>query len=214
MLKLSGDGRYADLAEQSLYKAVLAGVSFKGGIERMVPLGLMLLLATGTPVLQNPGFESSATLQGWTTYVHEKTGRDAVIHIDAGSSKEGKQSLLLDAEDPAEVAVGQEIFLPVGSLWRAKGWIKTENLTAKERTAVSGLIDVQTPAGSLGKTPNRLGTSPWHEAEVSFRVAPPGEVSVVLCLIESGKGTGKVWFDDIRLEAVTESSAVKPEEVG
>ena len=30
MLKLSGDGRYADLLEQSLYNAVLAGVSFSG----------------------------------------------------------------------------------------------------------------------------------------------------------------------------------------
>jgi len=174
---------------------------------------LMLLLATGTPVLQNPGFEASQTLQGWTSYIHEKTGRDPVIRIDGGSFKEGKQSLVIEVNDPADVSVSQRIFLPVGSLWRVKGWIKTEKLASKGDTDVFGLIDVQTPAGSLAKTPTRLGTSPWGEAEATFRVAPPGELNISLFLIGSGKGTGRVWFDDIRLETVTESSATQPEEV-
>lgn len=174
---------------------------------------LILLLATGAPVLQNPGFEASQTFQGWTTHIHEKTGRDPVIRIDGGSFKEGKQSLVIEVNDPADVSVSQSIFLPVGSLWRVKGWIKIENLGSKRDTVVSGLINVQTPAGSLAKTPTRFGTSPWGEAEATFRVASPGEVNISLVLIGSGKGTGRVWFDDIHLEAVTEPSAPQPEEV-
>ncbi|MFN8009402.1 MAG: hypothetical protein U0V70_20700 [Terriglobia bacterium] len=174
---------------------------------------LILLMATGTQVLQNSGFEASQNLQGWTSHIHGKTGRDPIIRIDGGSFKEGKQSLLLEANNPANVSVSQRIFLPVGSLWRVKGWIKTEKLASIGDSELYGLIEVQTPAGSLAKTPARLGTSPWSEAEAIFRVTPPGDVRITLSLIGSRQGTGRVWFDDIRLEMLTESSLAEAEEV-
>ena len=170
-----------------------------------------MLLAVTTPVLQNPGFETSPFLQGWTSQIHE-TGR-GVIRADTSSYKQGKQSLLLEASNPADVSVSQKLYLPVGSLWRAKAWIRTENLIPSDRADSSGLIDIQTPAGSLGKTPGRLGTSPWGEGEVIFRVAPPGEISIVLILAESGKGTGKAWFDDVRVEPLVDSRSSATEEV-
>lgn len=65
-----------------------------------------MLLAAATPVLQNPGFETSPFLQGWTSQMHDGTGHVAMIRADTKLFKEGKQSLLLEASNPADVSAG------------------------------------------------------------------------------------------------------------
>jgi alpha-L-arabinofuranosidase len=174
---------------------------------------LILLFAVSSPALQNPGFEEPGPLSGWRVYLEEREGRDPVIRVDSSEFKEGKQSLLLDPEDPAHLTVGQRLYLPVGSLWRVKGWVKSENLNVKDRTGVTGVIDIQTPAGSLGRTESRKGTSAWQEERVIFRVASPGEINVVLVHTMDGKATGRVWFDGIQLESIPEDSSAGPEHV-
>ena len=77
--------------------------------------------------LENPGFESGDPLVAWKTWIY-KDGRDPVIRVDSSAAKEGKQSLLVEAEDPADVALGQTISLPAGSVWSVRCWIKTEGL--------------------------------------------------------------------------------------
>jgi alpha-N-arabinofuranosidase len=152
-------------------------------------------------------------LDGWSVSVHQKNGRDGVMRVDGGQAKEGKQSLLLEAEDPVALAAGQKLFLPVGTLWRLRGWVRTENLSATGATAFTGAIDVRTSAGSLGRTPSHTGTADWREESVTFRVASPGEVNVQLFHTGRGRGTGKVWFDDIRLDAIAEPARAQTEEV-
>ena len=51
-----------------------------------------------------------------------------------------RQSLLIEALDPADASVRQRIFLPVGSLWRARVWIKTENLSAAGGGAEGAIV--------------------------------------------------------------------------
>src|SRR5262245_60271085 len=128
---------------------------------------LTLLLVIGSTVLQNAGFEEPDPLLFWKIYSEEREGRDPVIRVDRREAKEGKQSLLLSPADPARLTVGQRIYLPVGSLWRLSAWIKTEDLDPKDRTSVVGAIDVQTPAGSLGRTKSRTGTSDWQDEHVT-----------------------------------------------
>jgi hypothetical protein len=96
---------------------------------------LNFFLAASAPAIRNPGFEAAA-LDGWTVSLHQKSGRDGVMRVDGGQAKEGKQSLLLEAEDPVALAAGQKIFLPVGTLWQLRGWVRTKNL---ERCGSGGL---------------------------------------------------------------------------
>ena len=152
--------------------------------------------------LENPSFESGDPLVAWRTWIY-KDGRDPAIRVDSSVAKEGKQSLLVEAQDPADVALGQTISLPAGSVWRVKCWVKTEGLVARDRTDVGGTVHVQIPEGAtLAKGLGQFGTSPWREVDVPFRVASAGQVKICLFYIGYGKGTGKVWFDDVRLEEV------------
>jgi alpha-N-arabinofuranosidase len=174
---------------------------------------LLLLLTVASPVVKNPGFEEPNPLSGWKVYLEDREGRDPVIRTDSREFKEGRQSLLLAPEDPAQLTIGQRLYLPVGSLWQVTGWIKTEGLVLRGRSGITGVIDIETPAGSLGRTEVRNGTSEWREERVIFRVASPGEINLVLVHSLDGKGSGKVWFDAIELNPVPEDLNTVPEEV-
>ncbi|MBI3667722.1 MAG: hypothetical protein HY236_16080 [Acidobacteria bacterium] len=174
-------------------------------------LGLALL-AAATPQIHNPGFEAPEPLSGWTTRVYGKSGRDPLIRADTSEFKEGKQSLLIDAPEPARAGAFQTLFFEPGSLCRLRAWVKTEGVMANGRPAAGGWIEVRTPVGAIGRSRARTGASAWQQEEFLFRVPPPGEVSVHLNNFARGEplGTGKVWFDHLRLESVAET---EPDEV-
>src|SRR5215831_2242710 len=113
----------------------------------MIAVTLALLLAATAPTIQNSGFEDSPFLAGWKTDARTagKEGRAPTFIAATADAKEGHQSLRVEALDAADAAVRQKIFLPVGSLWRAKAWIKTENLKADERSRAGGFINIETP---------------------------------------------------------------------
>jgi alpha-N-arabinofuranosidase len=171
----------------------------------MLTLALALLLSaaatTSEPAVQNPGFEASPFLRGWKIQIRakEENGRRPTFTSDRSESKEGNQSLLIEAPDSADAEASQKIFLPVGSLWRVSVWVKTEDLSAEEPGRAGGFISVETPVGSVGSSAGSAGTTPWHEEEATFRVPSPGFVD--LKVVGTRRATGKVWFDDVRLEA-------------
>ncbi len=155
-----------------------------------------------TASLVDPGFEDTDLLTSWKTWIF-KDGKDPVIRVDRHEPKEGRQSLLVEADDPADVALGQMVSLPPGSVWRARCWVRTENLVARDRTDTGAALHVQTAdAKTLARGPSTFGTAPWKEVSAYFRVPSEGRVKIALFFIGYGKGTGKVWFDDVRLEAV------------
>ena len=156
----------------------------------------------GRSPVQNPGFEDLPFLAGWKIDARtaDKQGRAPSFTAATDDVKEGHQSMRMEALDAADTAVEQKIFLPVGSLWRVKAWIKTERLSAEDASRAGGFINIGTPSGAIGRSPARWGTTPWAEDEAVFRVPSPGFIR--LTLVGTRQGTGQVWFDDVRLDSL------------
>ncbi len=181
-----------------------------GWVKRWLLVGLLLgvsplLAGEDHPQIQNAGFEDPQHLAPWKQWVYAD-GKAPVICSDDREFKEGRRALLVQAEDPADVALGQTISLPAGSVWQARCWIKTENLQPRDATDTTGALHIQTPAGAtLARGPSTLGTADWKDTAVVFRVPAEGEVKLTLFFVGYGKGRGKVWFDDVRLEPVAQA---------
>src|ERR1039458_3554202 len=136
----------------------------------------------GPYALQNAGFEASPDLAGWTTNVRpsQEKGRAPTVTVDRNDAREGRQSLLMDAPEAASASATQRIFLPVGSLWRATVWIKTESLSSTKGAGTQGSISIETPGGEIASSQGRSGSSPWQNAELRFRVPSPGYIDLSL----------------------------------
>ena len=85
----------------------------------MLP-GLLLLMVLSAPQLQNPGFEASQLLAGWEANTPAQEGKGVQVRADRAETKEGRQSLLIEAREPASYSLNQWIVLPAGTLWRAR----------------------------------------------------------------------------------------------
>ena len=166
----------------------------------MLPGVFLLMALSAPPQLQNPGFEASEVLQGWTVDSPTQDSKSVEVRADSAEKKEGKQSLLIEARAPASYSLNQWVVLPVGTLWRARVWIKTEGLSAAASGEAGGRILIDSREGILGRSSPRSGTSPWREAEVTFEAPTPEDVGIVLVGPENS--SGKVWFDGFRLEPV------------
>ncbi len=169
----------------------------------MLP-ALLLAMALSAPQLQNPGFGASEILAGWEVNTPAQEGRGVQVRVDSTEAKEGRQSLLIEAREPASYALNQWIVLPAGTLWRARIWIKTENLVPRPRDGRGGgggQIVIDSREGVLGRSSSMSGTSPWRHEEVVFEAPTPEDVDIVLVGLE--KSAGRVWFDGLRLEPLT-----------
>ena len=170
----------------------------------MLPIALAFFTLLPSPLaqsaVQNPGFESAPVLTGWKaeTRLRQDRERMPTLTADPHDAKEGAQSLLIEALDPADAAARQRIFLPVGSLWRVRVWIKTENLETGGEGG--GAIAIDTPGAEIASSKGRSSTTPWQDEEVTFRVPSPGYIDLTLVGVRSG--TGRAWFDDVRLESL------------
>jgi alpha-N-arabinofuranosidase len=170
----------------------------------MLP-GLLLFVALSAPQIQNPGFEASQLLAGWEVNAPAQESKAVLVRADSTEKKEGRQSLLIEAREPASYSLNQWTVLPAGTLWRARIWVKTENLRAAGRGGAGGQVLIDSREGVLGRSSPRSGTSPWAEEDVVFEAPTPEDVDIVLVGFE--KSAGKVWFDGLRLEPVS-----RPEE--
>jgi hypothetical protein len=140
---------------------------------------LTLVPSAGSqPAVQDPGFESAPGLTGWEVKIRlrQERGRVPTLTVDRNDWKEGAQSLLIEALDPADADAKQRVFLPVGSMRRARVWVKTENLTAVRDAAAEGAISIRTPAGEIASSVGRSGTTPWRDEEATFRVPSAGYI--------------------------------------
>ncbi|MGA2076655.1 MAG: alpha-L-arabinofuranosidase C-terminal domain-containing protein [Terriglobia bacterium] len=166
----------------------------------MLPSFFLLVALSAPPQLQNPGFEASELLRGWTVDSPAQDKKNVEVRADSAEKKEGRQSLLIEARAPVHYSLNQWIVLPVGTLWRARVWIKTEGLSATGGNEEGSRILVDSREGVLGRSSPRSGASPWREEEVIFEAPTPEDVDIVLVGFENS--LGKVWFDGLRLEPV------------
>ncbi len=170
----------------------------------LIPL-LPLLIFGGAKnqPLKDGGFEAATVAEFWQVESSEAKPEFS-ISLDKGDAKEGSQSLLVAAEHPTNVTLHQEVFLPVGTLWRLTGWIRAAASSDSGSPNDAPRIGIEAQAGDQGfSAPPRSGG--WQRESVLFRVPSPGRVGVALNAFNNS--AGKVWFDDIRIEPVPESLA-------
>jgi hypothetical protein len=70
------------------------------------------------PQIRNPGFESSAVVEGWDVVTY---GARAEVRPDRAIIREGRQSLRITASEPSDAALGQELTLHPGGWYRFSG---------------------------------------------------------------------------------------------
>jgi alpha-N-arabinofuranosidase len=167
-----------------------------------------ILLATagqaGSAGLQNPGFEADRPLEGWQLVAY---GASAACTLDDREAHEGKRSLRVEADEPSDTALGQEIDLQPGRWYRFTGWVKTRSLQPVDAT-VTGTFQVQRAGGRgvLAGGPSHRGDVDWTPVVLTFHVPAEGRVRIAPFLAGYGKGRGTAWFDGMALEPIDPES--------
>jgi len=204
----------------------MKNASFDGTAESAVPLGgcsplrrvrsawvcgLLALLpvlcqaqAQGgkeNSVLQNGGFESSTVGQFWQVKLADAK-QEFKMNVDRSDAKQGQQSLVLEADEPVDLTLSQEVFLPVGTLWRLTGWAKSQASSTAPKGEAGPRIGIDSRVGAQGFDQSSTTNGEWQQQSVLFRVPSPGRITIALNLFNHQ--SGKAWVDDIRLEPVAE----------
>ena len=178
------------------------------GLWTLAPaLSLLAFPSDGNQPVKNGGFEAANPVEFWQIAPSE--AKQAVsIADDKTEVKEGSQSLLISADRPVRLSLRQELFLPIGTLWRLTGWVKSSasSVSADAKPTDDGhtsgpRIGIEAEVGDQGFT-SAANSGEWQQEEFLFRVPPPGRITVALRVLNNQ--SGKVWLDDIRLERVPE----------
>ena len=179
----------------------------------MPALSLFAVVGGGSPnSLRNGGFESSTPAEFWQVDESE-TKQSFSISVDRTDAREGQQALLVTADQPVHLMLRQEVFLPVGTLWRLTGWEKSalsppssaNSASADLAVAQSGpapRMGIEAQVGEQGFSHPTDKSGEWQQESFLFRVPSPGRITVALNVFNNQ--SGKVWLDDIRLEPVPE----------
>lgn len=164
--------------------------------------------ADGDQLLKNAGFEAASPAESWQVDPSEAS-QEFSLRLDKAEAKEGSQALLVAADRPVHLTLRQEIFLPVGTLWRLTGWVKSAASPVAARAdayadifAPGPRIGIEAQVGDQGYSQAPVRSGEWQQQSVVFRVPSPGRIGVALNAL--GNQAGKVWFDDVRLERVAE----------
>ena len=168
----------------------------------LAPAVSVLVFAGGdSQQLKNKSFESATPAEFWQ--VESSDPKQAFsLRVDKAVAKEGAQSLLVEADHPANVTLRQEVFLPVGTLWRLTGWVRSAGISDPGNSGAGPRIGIEAQAGDQGFTLPMRDSAEWQQQTVLFRVPSPGRIGVALNALSNQ--SGKVWFDDIRLEPAEE----------
>jgi hypothetical protein len=125
----------------------------------------------------------------------------------------GAASLLIDSPRPERVTVASEpVRLTVGRIYRLSGWIRTEQAMSdplsRYPTAVPATLSMRS-FPFTNHAPAVGADSDWTAVRTCF-IATTGVDRVQLHLGRNGTATGRAWFDDVRLEEVTDIAEFIP----
>ena len=182
------------------------------GFPTLVPLlSLIALAGGGDPSLKNAGFEFANPAAYWQIDSSEAK-QVFTITADRAITKEGDQSLQITADRPVLLTLRQDIFLPIGTLWRLTGWVKSSASEVSPGKVDSWgpppraqRIGIEAQVGDQGYSASAPDSGEWQKESFLFRVPSPGRITVALNAFNNQ--SGKVWFDDIRVEPVPEPVA-------
>ncbi|HLW67139.1 MAG TPA: alpha-L-arabinofuranosidase C-terminal domain-containing protein [Gemmataceae bacterium] len=154
--------------------------------------------ATDPALLKNPDFANK--LESWSLTAY---GAKPALEFDTKIIHGSKQSLHISASEPSDAAISQDVRLQPGGCYRFSGFVRTRQL-APRGTSISGTLQVQRRGGNgiIASAASHKGDTDWTKVEVYFEAPADGWVHLVLFFVGFGKGTGSVWFDDLKLEAV------------
>jgi alpha-N-arabinofuranosidase len=183
----------------------LSGFVFMGMLATV--LTLPALADGASQPLLNGGFEAASPSDSWQIEASEAK-QEFSLNLDKSQAKEGSQALMVGADHPVHLTLRQTVFLPVGTLWRLTGWVKSRGVSANtapsaENDASGPRIGIEAQVGDQGYSQPPASSGEWQQQTFLFRVPSPGRVTVALNPLQNQ--TGKVWFDDIRLERVPDS---------
>jgi len=150
--------------------------------------------------LRNASFDAgtpdaSGAPPGWRIAVY---GAQPEVALDEPAPGLRGNSLRIAATDDSDTAIYQDVAAQAGAWYQLTAWVRTEDLTADTR--IYGAVCACDGPAPYCSSPNRAGTTPWGEETIRFRAPASGVLRVAIFLVGFGKGTGAVWFDDLRVE--------------
>ena len=155
--------------------------------------------------IQNPGFEDSDT--AW------RISGNGKISFDASSVKSGNKSIVIEHErENKTILTSSEVILKVGHIYKLSVWAKTESVFSNNYDQYPTPVAACATMESFPFTNNSpaIGaTTDWKKLEVMF-VAIKTKDKVCLNFGYNGNAKGKVWYDDVQLEEVTDISQYIP----
>ena len=167
--------------------------------------------------VNNSGFENGAkgsAPAGWTIAASSKLDGNKISFTDAVSHS-GKGSLLIaNSKGDAVTLMSQPVKLKVGHLYRLSGWIKTEGVESDSTTIYPTALPACLSMVSYpftNNSPTVGATRDWTKVSSLF-IATKGEDNLRVHLGYNGKATGKAWFDDLKLEEVSDITEYIPME--
>jgi len=153
-------------------------------------------------LLPNASFEDASGEKPARWDTNRWGGKGEFTYAKIGRT--GERCVMISSEEGADIGWFTTVPVQPYSTYRLTGWIKTENVTTtveggrSGRGALLNLHNIQPTA-----TQPVTGTKDWTKVEVMFDTGGQVEVQVNCLFGGWGLATGKAWYDDIRLEALS-----------
>jgi alpha-N-arabinofuranosidase len=108
---------------------------------------------------------------------------------------------MIASESGGDLAWATSVAVEPYSRYSLSGWVRTESVQAmKGRGAV-----IMSRGAELAWGPAIVGTNDWRQVQLEFETRATDRVSIRCRLGGRARSSGRVWFDDLKLERVATS---------
>jgi len=195
-------------------RVMAAHCAADGQMPHLVPSGRDL----DDEVLANGGFEprsaGASALRGWDQ-VRGYQGKvwSGASFVDAAEKQGGGGSLcLLNTNRGDFVQVAQNVQVDergfaAGGKYRLSAWLKTESKSQEGGIGFAVFAPGLKSTGQGGTLAYPAAGAGWTRVAAEFSVPAGAEMMRIMCNLG---GAGKVWIDEVTLEAVAADGSVKP----
>lgn len=152
-------------------------------------------------LIENGDFESGD--EYWSTYAY--VDDTSYFFVDDAVSRHGNKSLCIESTADNDARIIQDITVAPNKYYTVTAWVKTQNVPESTvgKQCYGATISVM---DTTYVSKSCYGSSGWNKLTFSFYTAD-NQTVVELCFTLGGYGmmnSGKVWFDDITVEEVSE----------